>query len=75
MRTEQAKQARELSNGIKIARNEIHNLAARTDLSEWEQYQREFELCQAIDLLKSSLVDLVDLMLENDEVTKQLKVA
>ena len=75
MRKEQAKQAKELSNGIKIARNEIKNLPAQTDMSEWERNKREFELCQAIDLMKSSMVDLMDLILDNNETLTQLKAA
>jgi len=75
MKMNQTKEAQELINGINRARTEIHNLQANTELSEWERNKREFELCTAIDLMKSSMVELMTRVIESEAHTVTLKAA
>ena len=72
MRKTEATQAKMTIDAIERARNEIKNLQANSELSTWAKNKREYELCQAIDLLKSDMVDLVTRMIQNQTILKEV---
>lgn len=67
MRLEEVAQAKFLVSSIKKARTELENLQYNEELTEFGKQQREYELSQVINLLKSDAVDLVERMLNNPE--------
>lgn len=67
MRINTIKQSESVIKQIKNTRCILSNIETSNELTEFERDKRRFELCRAIDLLKSDLIDIIERELNEPE--------